>query len=79
MKSEILQSGMGCVPSKSDLAKNGKDSIPPSTHPPSTTALTPEPPDPRIGLNTRQVFLLSKSWKAIHRDVQAAGVEVIMK
>ena len=40
---------------------------------------TPPPTDDRLPLNARQVFLLKKSWKGIHRNMQATGVEMFLR
>ena len=48
-----------------------------------TTALpqpaAPPPTDDRLPLNARQAFLLKKSWKGIHRNMQATGVEMFLR
>ncbi|XP_003738429.1 neuroglobin-like [Galendromus occidentalis] len=39
----------------------------------------PPPPDPRSPLTTRQIFSISKSWKAIARAMEPTGVEMFVR
>ena len=34
--------------------------------------------DPRLPLTARQVFKLQRSWKAIQRNMQVAGIEMFI-
>ncbi|XP_022647711.1 neuroglobin-like [Varroa jacobsoni] len=39
----------------------------------------PPPPDPRSPLTARQIFSISKSWKAIARAMEPTGVEMFVR
>lgn len=39
----------------------------------------PAPTDPRLPLNARQVFKLTKSWKGIKRNMASTGVEMFVR
>ena len=39
----------------------------------------PQPTDPRLPLNARQVFKLKKSWKGVKRDLSSVGVEMLLR
>lgn len=71
---------MGCNETKamnierateSKSKKSKKDSAP-------TSADDDAPIDPRLPLTARQVFKLQKTWKAIKRNMQMAGVEMFL-
>ncbi|XP_074662421.1 neuroglobin-like [Tubulanus polymorphus] len=68
---------MGCYQTKSYTGAkdtNGKvnlNSIPEPTAPPES--------DPRLPLNSREIFKLQKSWKAISRNMQITGIEMFIR
>lgn len=54
--------------------KDSRDSTSPLEDPP-----IPPPPDPRLPLNARQLFNISKSWKGISRAMEPTGVTMFVK
>ena len=42
-------------------------------------AMSSKPTDPRLPLNVRQKFNLSKSWKGISREMEMTGVLMFVK
>ncbi|KAL3205231.1 hypothetical protein MRX96_011133 [Rhipicephalus microplus] len=39
----------------------------------------PPPPDPRHPLTARQIFSITKSWKAIARAMEPTGIEMFVR
>ena len=39
----------------------------------------PEPTDPRLPLDARQVYRLKKSWKGIKRELGPTGIEMFVR
>lgn len=56
------------------IKKDNRDSLSPLDDPP-----VPPPPDPRLPLNARQLFNITKSWKGISRAMETTGITMFVK
>uniref|UniRef100_T1JQ11 Neuroglobin n=3 Tax=Tetranychus urticae TaxID=32264 RepID=T1JQ11_TETUR len=65
-----LNNSSGC---NSSVRKSGNVSNNPLEVP------EPPPPDPRLPLNARQKFQITKSWKGIQRAMEPTGVSMFIK
>ena len=61
---------MGCVKSTAEVEPEPQMTVLEPTEPPAT--------DPRLPLDSRQVFRLKKSWKGIKRKLADTGVEMFV-
>ncbi|XP_053202840.1 neuroglobin-like [Panonychus citri] len=68
-----LTNGSGCNSSVRANNKSGNVSNNPLEVP------EPPPPDPRLPLNARQKFQITKSWKGIQRAMEPTGVSMFIK
>ena len=72
---------MGCPLSKSgnDTDNNQNNKTPGSAENKNGEGMANKPTDPRLPLNVRQKFNLSKSWKGISREMEMTGVLMFVK
>lgn len=76
---------MGCAFTKNDGNSGGDTNKDVNSQnqkgPPGAGGGQPEQPqaDPRLPLNTRQKFNISKSWKGIVRAMEPTGVNMFVK